>query len=349
MTSKKQDEVADSPQIIQCAIINVNLQIFSIISNRIKFPQLLILSTRKNLHLGVSDEGDADGELPLHPARQGLGSSVALVLQVQDANDAVHLAGDLFLAVTFQLDVQTRSSRQTERSLSLALCVRRRCEHLCEEEQVLPDGEVVEQDVVLRTEAQAAADQSHILTDVIAVDVSPAAGGREQPCVEEHKLKAAEAATGCVLCSSCAAVTCQHGQRGGLSSPVVSEQHSDLSLEHVHGEIVHGQPHLAAHFEFLMIRMTHAHAQVYPPGPPASIPLLVYCEGRGVRTRLSQVFNLDPGDQSSWLLLNEFAPHGFFGLLLRLLLHQSHARAAAPVGRLIGAEQHSLTKATFYV
>lgn len=70
----------------------------------------------KNHHLGVSDEGDADGEFPLHPPRQGLGASVALVLQAQDANDAVHLARDLFPAVTFQLDVQTRSSRQTTSS-----------------------------------------------------------------------------------------------------------------------------------------------------------------------------------------------------------------------------------------
>lgn len=62
--------------------------------------------------------------------------------------------------------------------------------HLREEEQVLPDSEVVKQDVVLRTEAQAAADQSHILTDVVAVDVGPAAGGRKQPCVGGHQLKA---------------------------------------------------------------------------------------------------------------------------------------------------------------
>lgn len=41
---------------------------------------------------------------------------MALVLQVQDANDPVHLVGDLFLAVTFQLDAETRSSRQTERT-----------------------------------------------------------------------------------------------------------------------------------------------------------------------------------------------------------------------------------------
>lgn len=160
----------------------------------------LELNTKKNLDLGVSDEGDADGELPLHPTREGLGSSVALVLQVQDANDPVHLVGDLFLAVTFELDAETRSSGQTERTSLTAFCLRRTCEHLCEEEQVLPDGEVVEQDVVLRTEAQAAADQGHVLADVVAVDVGPAAGGRKQPCEEGHKLKAAGATTSSAAC-----------------------------------------------------------------------------------------------------------------------------------------------------
>lgn len=61
------------------------------------------------------------------------------------------------------------------------------CEHLGEEEQVLSDSEVIKQDVVLRTQSQAAADQSHVLTDVIAVYVGPAAGGRKQPCVDKHK------------------------------------------------------------------------------------------------------------------------------------------------------------------
>lgn len=73
-------------------------------------------SPAKTLHLGVSNEGDADGQLPLHPTREGLGPSVALVLQVQDANDAVHLVSDLFFAVTFQLHIEMRSSRQLERT-----------------------------------------------------------------------------------------------------------------------------------------------------------------------------------------------------------------------------------------
>lgn len=64
------------------------------------------------------------------------------------------------------------------------------------------------------------------------------------------------------------------------------------------------------------------------------------------------MFNLDPGDQASWLLLDEFALHGLFGLLLLLLLHQSHARAAAPVGRLFGtgaAQSQGQAIQPFYV
>lgn len=73
-------------------------------------------------------------------------------------------------------------------------------EHLSEEEQVLPDGEVVEQDVVLRAETQAAADQSHVLTDVVAADVGPAAGGRKQPCVDKRRLESSRNCSGCGAC-----------------------------------------------------------------------------------------------------------------------------------------------------
>lgn len=54
------------------------------------------------------------------------------------------------------------------------------CVYLCVEEQVLSDGEVVEEHVVLRTKTQAAADQSHILTYVITVNVRTAAAGWEK-------------------------------------------------------------------------------------------------------------------------------------------------------------------------
>lgn len=54
------------------------------------------------------------------------------------------------------------------------------CVYLRVEEQVFSDGEVVEEHVVLRTKTQAAADQSHILTYVITVNVSTAAAGREK-------------------------------------------------------------------------------------------------------------------------------------------------------------------------
>lgn len=59
--------------------------------------------------------------------------------------------------------------------------------NLCIEEQVLSDSKVVEQHIVLRTESQTATDQSHVLADVITVDVGPAAGGRKQPWKHESK------------------------------------------------------------------------------------------------------------------------------------------------------------------
>lgn len=54
----------------------------------------------------------------------------------------------------------------------------------------------------------------------------------------------------CVMLSS-VFVTCQHGQCCGLPGTVVSKQDSDLPLEHVHGEIMHSEPCLVAHFKFL--------------------------------------------------------------------------------------------------
>lgn len=152
-----------------------------------------------NLYLGVSDKGDANRKFSLHPTREGLGASLLLVFKVQDANDPVHLVWNLFPGVTFQLEMETNPAEKTcvyrkEKSLShkrftwyisarTYVCVRpletESCEHLGEEEQVLSDGEIIEQDVVLRTQSQAAADQSHVLTDVIAIYVGPAAGGRK--------------------------------------------------------------------------------------------------------------------------------------------------------------------------
>ncbi len=54
------------------------------------------------------------------------------------------------------------------------------CIYLRVEEQVFSDGEVVEEHVVLRTQAEAAADQSHILTYVVTSNVRTAAAGREK-------------------------------------------------------------------------------------------------------------------------------------------------------------------------
>lgn len=55
------------------------------------------------------------------------------------------------------------------------------CENLCIEEQVLYDSKIIKQHIMLRTESQTATDQSHVLADVITIDVGPATGGRKQP------------------------------------------------------------------------------------------------------------------------------------------------------------------------
>lgn len=97
-------------------------------------------------------------------------------------------------------------------------------EHLCIEEQVLPDSQVIKQHIMLRTESQTAADQSHILTDVITIDIGPAAGGRKQPCKNKTRDCLGGVQTVVVLKheSLFELVTCQHGQSGGLPSTVVS-------------------------------------------------------------------------------------------------------------------------------
>lgn len=61
------------------------------------------------------------------------------------------------------------------------------CAYLCVEEQVLSNSKVIKQYVMLGTESQTAADQSHVLTDVITVDIGPATGGGKQPCKHKHK------------------------------------------------------------------------------------------------------------------------------------------------------------------
>ena len=69
----------------------------------------------------------------------------------------------------------------------VVVCIRASlCDYLCEEKQVLSDCEVIKQYVVLGTESQAAADQSHVLTDVVTVDVGPATGGRKKTCKHKH-------------------------------------------------------------------------------------------------------------------------------------------------------------------
>lgn len=102
------------------------------------------------------------------------------------------------------------------------------CKYLCVEQQVLSDSKVIKQHVMLGTETQTAADQSHVLTDVVTVDVGPATGGRKQPCKHTHKINLFRLYRWhkCLIMFGYVCVfqlvTCQHGQRRGLPSTVVS-------------------------------------------------------------------------------------------------------------------------------
>lgn len=57
-------------------------------------------------YLGVSNEGDANREFPLHPTREGLGAGLSLVFKVEDTNDPVYLIWSLVFGVAFQLDIK---------------------------------------------------------------------------------------------------------------------------------------------------------------------------------------------------------------------------------------------------
>ena len=71
----------------------------------------------------------------------------------------------------------------------------------------------VEEDVVLRTDSQAASDQVYVFGDVESIDLCVAHGGWDEPC--------------------------QHGYGGSLPGTVVTQKCCDLSLVHVETELVH--------------------------------------------------------------------------------------------------------------
>lgn len=52
--------------------------------------------------------------------------------------------------------------------------------YLSVKEQMFSDGEIVEEHVVLRTQTQTAADQSHVLTYVVTVNIRTTTAGWEQ-------------------------------------------------------------------------------------------------------------------------------------------------------------------------
>lgn len=148
-------------------------------------------------NLRVSNEGNTNGEFSLHATREGLGASLSLVLKVQDTDDPVYLIWNLLFGVAFQLDIKQRntpnepySHPNTQHLCDTDASHRAEellCEYLCIEEQVLPDSKVIKEYIMLGTESQAAADQSHVLTDVVPIDISPATGGGKQPCRHKHK------------------------------------------------------------------------------------------------------------------------------------------------------------------
>jgi len=65
------------------------------------------------LHLGVSNEGNANREFSLHATREGLGASQPLVLKVQDADDPVHLIWNLVFGKAFQLNIEQINTHKT--------------------------------------------------------------------------------------------------------------------------------------------------------------------------------------------------------------------------------------------
>ena len=89
------------------------------------------MKPEKNAYLGLAAEGDADGELALHAAGQGRRHGAAFVLELQRFDHAIRFG---------------------------AHQVRRVALEFAEKVQVLLHGQLVEEHVVLRAQAQAAAD-----------------------------------------------------------------------------------------------------------------------------------------------------------------------------------------------
>ena len=94
-------------------------------------------------NLGVADERDAHGQLPLLPSREAAGQLVGLVREVDVAEDDLNLGGDLVL---------------------------RHPPDSGEEDEVLCGRELVEEDVVLGADAGHLSDLLHLVAvgDVVA-------------------------------------------------------------------------------------------------------------------------------------------------------------------------------------
>lgn len=70
------------------------------------------------LYLGVSNEGNANREFPLHATRECFGASMSLVFKVQDTDDSIYFIWNLVFGVAFQLDMRQKVTLCTNRTYS---------------------------------------------------------------------------------------------------------------------------------------------------------------------------------------------------------------------------------------
>lgn len=67
-----------------------------------------IMRVMRVFYLGISNEGNANREFPLHATRECFGASMSLVFKVQDTDDSVHFIWNLVFSVAFQLDMRQK-------------------------------------------------------------------------------------------------------------------------------------------------------------------------------------------------------------------------------------------------
>ena len=85
--------------------------------------------------------------------------------------------------------------------------------HHSKEDEMLKDSETREEHVVLWTQSKRISRLAHVAPDVVTIDLCVSSCWREQ--------------------------SSQHGHGGGLASPIVTQQSSDLSFVGIEADIVH--------------------------------------------------------------------------------------------------------------